>query len=493
MILRHLPALIVVLPLLAATLCAMLRRPHAAWLLALVVSLAIPPLALALLLQVLAEGHVSYWLGNWQPPWGIEYRVDAANGFLLLLVSLVGGAVMIYARDSVDREIAEDRRVWFYAMYLLCLTGQLGMTMTGDAFNVFVFMEIGSLSTYVLIAMGRDRRALVAAYQYLVLGTIGATFFVIGVGFLYLTTGTLNLADLAERLPQVADRRAIMVGLAFIVVGLSLKLALFPLHQWLPNAYGYAPSIATAFLAATATKVVIYLLLRFVFTVFGRTLPFEELALPTLLVALSLAAIGYASVTAIHKDNVKVMLAYSSVAQIGYITLGIAFGSETGLTGGIVHLFNHGMMKGALFLLVGAVAYRTGTVTVAGIAGLARRMPVTFAGIAVAGLSMIGVPGTVGFVSKWYLVMAALERGWWWLAVLVVGGSLFALVYMGRIVEAAYFRRAAAPAESIAEAPLSLLVPAWALVAGCVYFGLDTELTVEVARGAARTLLRLSP
>jgi multicomponent Na+:H+ antiporter subunit D len=493
--LRHLPALIVVIPLLAAPVCATLRHGHRGWLFAMVVALALPPIAFALLFQVLAGGPISYWLGSWPPPWGIEYRIDAANAFLLLLVTLIGAVVMVYARASVDREIGTDRQGWYYTMYLLCLAGLLGMSVTGDAFNVFVFMEIASLSSYVLIAMGRDRRALLAAYQYLIVGTIGATFFVIGVGFLYLATGTLNMADLAERLPQVADKRAMLVGLAFLVVGLCLKLALYPLHYWLPNAYAYAPSTATAFLAATATKVALYLLLRFLFTVFGKALPFQELALPAIWIALSLAAIAYASVTAIHKDNLKVMLAYSSVAQIGYITLGIAFASETGLTGGIVHLFNHGVMKGALFLLVGGIAYRMDavTVTVAGISGLGRRMPMTFAGIVVAGASMVGVPGTVGFVSKWYLIMAALERGWWWLAIMIVGGSLLALLYFGRIVEAAYFRPAKESAQAVTEPPLSMLLPAWTLVIACIYFGLDADLTAEVAQRAARSLLGATP
>ena len=488
MISAHLPALQVVLPLLAAPICAMLRRGSHVWAWALVVSWTMPVIAVAILLRVLDGGTISYWLGNWEPPWGIEYRIDTANAFVLVLVSLIGAVVMPYARASLEREMPADRQAWYYTMYLLCLAGLLGMAATGDAFNVFVFMEIASLSSYVLIALGRDRRALVAAYQYLIVGTIGATFYVIGVGFLYVMTGTLNIADLAERLPLVENQRPVLVGLAFLTVGLSLKLALFPLHFWLPGAYAHAPSVATAFLAASATKVAIYLILRFFFTVFGASYPLADLTIPAIWIALSVAAIVLASLTAIYEGDVKRMLAFSSVAQIGYITLGIGLNSEAGLTGSIVHLFNHGLMKGALFLLVGGIAYSTGAVTVDRIAGLARRMPLTFAGIAVAGLSMVGVPGTVGFVSKWYLVLAAIERGWWWLAILVVSSSVLALVYMGRLIEAAYFRPASAGTAD-REMPLSMLIPAWALVAACVYFGLDTDLTVQVAAQAARSLL----
>ena len=489
MIATHLPALQVVVPLLAAPICAMLRRGSHAWAWATVVSWTMPVIAVAILLQVLEGGTISYWLGSWEPPWGIEYRIDTVNAFVLVLVSVIGAVVMPYARASLEREMPADRHAWYYTMYLLCLAGLLGMTATGDAFNVFVFMEIASLSSYVLIALGRDRRALVAAYQYLIVGTIGATFYVIGVGFLYVMTGTLNIADLAERLPLVDNQRPVFVGLAFLTVGLSLKLALFPLHFWLPGAYAHAPSVATAFLAASATKVAIYLMLRFFFTVFGASYPLADLAIPAMWIALSLAAIVLASITAIYENDVKRMLAFSSVAQIGYITLGIGLNSEAGLTGSIVHLFNHGLMKGALFLLVGGIAYSTGTVTVERIAGLARRMPLTFAGLVIGGLSMVGVPGTVGFVSKWYLVLAAIERDWWWLAVLIVASSVLALVYMGRLVEAAYFRPVPAGSTEAREMPLSMLVPAWVLVAACVYFGLDTGLTAEIAAQAARALL----
>ncbi len=195
--------------------------------------------------------------------------MDRLSSFVLLLVSGMAALVLPYCRASIEREIPREQHYLFYAMFALCLTGLLGITITGDAFNIFVFLEISSLSTYVLIALGPDRRALVAAYQYLVMGTIGATFIVIGIGLLYLMTGTLNLADMASRLPEVRGSRPVLAALAFLTVGISLKLALFPLHQWLPNAYTYAPSAVAAFLAATATKVSIYVLLRFFYTVFG--------------------------------------------------------------------------------------------------------------------------------------------------------------------------------------------------------------------------------
>ncbi|MBM3496603.1 MAG: hypothetical protein FJX72_20130 [Armatimonadetes bacterium] len=344
-----------------------------------------------------------------------------------------------------------------------------------------------------MIALGRNRRALTAALQYLVMGTIGATFIVIGIGLLYLVTGTLNLADMASRLGQVNDTRPVLAALSFLTVGISLKLALFPLHQWLPNAYTYAPSAVSAFLAATATKVSVYVLIRFYYTVFGASLVFERLPLPQIMLVLALAAMFAASAIAIYQDGLKKLFAYSSVAQIGYITLGLSFGSLLGLTASLVHLFNHAVTKGALFLLIGGVRAVMGRSRISHLHGLGRVMPVTSFGIVLGGLSLIGVPGTAGFISKWYLVLAAFEQGQWWLALAIVGSSLLAVVYVWRFVEVAYFREPHAEASERREAPLGLLVPAWILVLATLYFGLETSVTVGSAKAAAAMLLGLSP
>ncbi|MGE0256529.1 MAG: monovalent cation/H+ antiporter subunit D family protein [Alphaproteobacteria bacterium] len=485
----HLPVLLVVVPLLAAPVCALLPGGRLSWLVAAAASVATLVITFAVHAHVLADGTISYMIGNWEAPLGIEYRIDEANAFVLLLVAGVGAVVALWGRESVAAEVEGPRERWYWTMYLLALAGLLGVTITGDAFNVFVFLEISSLASYVLIALGRDRRALTASYQYLIMGTIGATFFVIGVGLLYTMTGTLNMADLAERLPLVEETRPVHAAFAFLAVGISLKLALFPLHLWLPNAYAYAPSATTAFLSATATKVAVYMFLRFFLSIFGGAEFFERLALPDVLLVLSLAAIFAASTVAIFQSDVKRMLAYSSVAQIGYITLGIGIGTRLALAGGIVHLFNHAVMKGALFLLLGGIAYRIGNVTIDRLAGLGRRMPLTTAGLVIAGLSLVGTPGTVGFVSKWYLAQGALERGWWWLVALIVVGSLLPVIYLGRVVEAAYFRPTPADCP-LREATPQMLVFAWVLVAACVWFGLDTGLTVDVASRAAEALWR---
>ncbi len=490
----HLPILQVVVPLVAAPLCFLLRRGTLAWGFATLVSWLAFATAILLLRTVMDGGTIRYEIGGWAAPWGIEYVVDATNGLVLVIVSAIGAAVMPYARRSVLAEVPASQHGLYYTAYLLCLAGLLGVTITGDAFNVFVFLEITSLSSYILVAAGAgmDRRALTAAYNYLVMGTVGATFFVIGVGLLYMVTGTLNIIDLSERLPALQDNRTVHVAFAFVVVGMGLKLALFPLHTWLPNAYTYAPSTGTAFLAATSTKVSVYVLLRFLFVVFAPTYGFMALTMDYVLLPLALIAMVAATIAAIYQYNLKRLLAYSSVAQLGYIVLGIAYGSVAGLTATILHLFNHALMKGALFLALGCVMLRVGDVTIQGVRGLGRQMPWTMAAFVAGGLSLIGVPLTVGFISKWYLVVATLEDGRWWIAGVIMASSLLAVIYVWKVVEAAYLRDPPA-GRMVREAPLSMLIPTWTLVLANIWFGVDADYTVEVARTAAMGLLGVVP
>lgn len=489
----HLPVLVVVLPLLAAPVCVLLRHARLSWLWALIVTWAVFLIALVLLGKVLVSGLLTYELGGWPPPWGIEYRIDAANAFVLVLVGAIGAITLPYAYASVAREIPEQRIYLFYLMYLLCLTGLLGITTTADAFNLFVFLEISSLSSYVLISLGQSRRALTASYRYLIMGTLGATFYIIGVGMMYMMTGSLNMADLATLLPSVEHTRTVLAAFAFVVIGIGLKVAMFPLHTWLPNAYAFAPSAVTVFLASTATKVAIYALLRLVFTVFGGTDLFEFTDIQSILIVLAVFGMFAGAFVAIFQKDVKRLLAYSSVSQVGYMVLGIGIATTAGLAGGIVHLFNHAVMKGAAFMAVGAMFYMVGSVRLDDLAGIGKRMPVTTAVFLVAGLSLIGTPLTVGFISKWQLVQAALEIGWWPIAAAILASSLLAIVYVWRVVEVAYLKQLPADANGAlpgrAEAPWSMIVPMIVLAAASVWFGIDGDTTLRLADEAAQALM----
>ncbi len=484
----HLPALQVVVPLLSAPICVLLGRGRFAYGFTLAISWVAFVISGLLLQAVVQGGAISYQLGGWAPPWGIELRVDLVNAYVLLIVSAIGALVMTYAKPSVDREIGAEQEYLFYTGYLLCLAGLLGVTITGDAFNIFVFFEVSSLASYMLISLGPNRRALTASFNYLIFGTIGATFFLIGVGLLYQMTGTLNIADLAERVAPLTGTRTVQAAFVFMVVGLALKAALFPLHAWLPNSYAYAPSVVTIFLAATATKVSIYVLIRTIFTIFGVEFSFGTMSLGPLLFILAIAAMLLGSTVAIFQDDIKRMLAWSSVAQIGYMVLGLAFATVNGVAGGILHLFNHALIKAALFMAMGCVFYRMGSVRIEAMAGIGKRMPWTTAAFVAGGLALIGVPLTTGFVSKWYLLLASVESGMWWIALFILISSLLAIIYVWRVVEAAYFMPSPDGAPE-GEAPLLMLIPTWVLIIANVYFGMDTRVSVGVAVDAAKALL----
>ncbi|MAG29370.1 MAG: cation:proton antiporter [Deltaproteobacteria bacterium] len=473
----------------AAPLCFLLRKEELAQALTVAVSFACFAISTELLGQVLDGTVLVYEFGGWARPFGIEYRVDVLNAFVLVTVSMMAAIVFLAGTGQARRAIPPGREYLFYSAALLCLTGLLGVTITGDVFNVFVFLEISSLSSYILIALGRERRALMAAFSYLIMGTIGATFLLIGIGLMYQMTGTLNMVDMADRLQAVNHTRTVLVALAFVVVGISMKLAVFPLHQWLPNAYSFAPPVVSAFLAATATKVAYYMLIRFCLGIFGAVFVFETVGIDRLLLPLSVLAMFMGSIAAIYQTDFKRLLAYSSIAQIGYMTLGLSLATEAGLAAGIIHLFNHALMKGALFLVAACVTWRMGGTKIAAMRGLGQRMPFTMAALVVGGLALIGVPGTVGFVSKWALVSAALEQDALFLAFLIMASSVFAVVYVWRLVEVVYFAEPDGEIEK-KEAPLRLLIPTWILAAASIYLGFFSGFAVTVSEIAAAQIFR---
>jgi len=492
---QHLPALQVVVPMLVAPMVVLLRPRGLAWAASTAASVLAFVIAIELTLQVLGAGPVGYLMGSWPAPYGIELRVDALSALLLLVVTGASTVALVGGRQSLDAQIEADRQPYFFAAWLLALAGLSGILVAADAFNIFEFMEISSLASYVLIAGGPDRRALPSVFKYLIMGTIGATFYLIGVGLIYMMTGTLNLADMELRIHAVGDLTPILAAAGFITVGLALKAAIFPLHVWLPNAYTYAPHMATAFLAACSTKVSLYVLLRFDFFVFQGNLEGHDLQFAIYLMPLAVLGILVGSAVAMFERNIKRLLAFSSVAQIGYMMLGASLVSIAGLTAGILHIFNHALAKGTLFLAVASFAMVAAGLRLNELSGIARRMPWTFGAFVVAGLSLIGIPGTAGFVSKWYLIMAVMELGPAGvpLVAVILISSLMAVVYIWRIVEVACFAKTEEQGSSaIAVSPLMIVVT-WLAALANIYFGLAPALPLTLSGDAAAELLRHLP
>lgn len=487
-IIANLPALVVALPLLLAPVAALVPVAGAAWMLAVIGTGG--ALLSALLLQgaVTSGESFSYYLGSWPPPWGIEFVVDAASAFTVLVMASLAFVVTLFARSALLAEIAEADAGKAYAAWLLACGGLSGLVMTGDAFNLFVFLEISALSSVILIALGagRDRRALIAGYNYLIIGAVGATFYVIGVGFIYAVTGSLNMVDLAERIPAVPQTTVVAVGFGFMMAGILVKAAIFPVHIWLPAAYAFAPSAVSSLLAAIATKASLYVLARVVFDVFAGVPDLTSLALHYGLIPLALGGIFIGTVLAIYENDIKKLLAFSSVAQIGYIALGFAVATTAGVAAGFVHIGNHALIKGGLFVAVGIYAVALGRrINLDQMVGLGRRMPITTTAFLICGLSLIGLPLTAGFISKLYLARALLQADMIAVLVLVMASSALSVAYLWKIVEVLWQKgQDSAP---VREAP-ALYLPLWILALANLWFGVAPGPLVDAAMRAAMQL-----
>jgi len=491
LLLENLPALVVITPLLIAAVTALLpaRLSTHAWLLA-GASIGTSLVAAVVNMRFAAGGRVSYELGGWPPPWGIEFVTDGASALVAVAISGLAFASTLYAKPLIENEIHQSDIPRVYAAWQLTTGALLGLVMTADAFNLFVFLEISALSAVTLIAMGAgtDRRALTAAYNYLVIGAIGATFYVMGVGFCYAMTGTLNMADLAVRLPLASAQAPVFVGMAFMVAGIFVKAAVFPVHIWLPAAYGYAPTAVSTLLAAVATKASIYVLGRLLFTVFDGLGEVMDMVLAWVLMPLSLMAIFAGTILAIWESDLKKLLAQSSIAQIGYITLGFALGTSAGISAGFIHIANHAMIKGGLFMAVGAIAMASGKrAGMETIAGLGRVMPITASALTICGLSLIGLPLTAGFISKLFLVLAIIASDYWMIAALVMLSSALSLIYLWKIMEALWMKPA--PHDlAIRENP-AVYLPLWLITLANIWFGVDATFVTSSADAAAAALM----
>jgi multicomponent Na+:H+ antiporter subunit D len=394
--------------------------------------------SLILLYTVLTVGTIHYHLGGWLPPWGIEYVIDPLNGFMGVVVCIISFLVTLSSRESVDKELP-DKKVRFYTIYLLLFTGLMGILVTGDVFNLYVFLEIASLTAYALIAIGEDGAPL-AAFNYIIMGTIGACFYLLGVGYLYIVTGSLNIADLAKLLPPLYQSKVVLAAMAFFVIGLSIKMGLFPLHVWLPDAYTYAPSAVSAFIAPLMTKVGCYMMIRIMFTVFKPYFSIELIPVATMLSWVAAVAMIVGSIFAIAQSDLKRMLSFSIVAQTGYIVLGVGLANRTSLTGSLLHILNEAFTIGCLFSVTAAIVYKLGTSNIYQFGNLYKKMPFTMAAFLMGAFSMVGIPPTCGFFSKLYLILGSIEaKQWVFVAVLLIS-TLLNVIYFFKVLEIAYFK-----------------------------------------------------
>ncbi|UHQ95388.1 proton-conducting transporter membrane subunit [Haloterrigena alkaliphila] len=432
--------LLIVAPILASVLPVALglRYERAGWPVAAITTTGIFAGAVSLASAVFTEGGpVIHRLGNYPREYGIELVADGFSVPIVVLVTAVAAGVLAYTR------LAGPRGNTFYSAYLLLTGGLIGISLTGDVFNLFVFLEISSLATYALVSSGDGPESAVAGLKYLILGTVAASMYLIGVGFLFMATGTLNMIELAAAIPEAEAQPLIRAAFAFVFVGFALKVAQWPLHTWQPDAYQQAPDGATPLIAALVSSASAYAFGRILVTVFGVDYLVSMPYASEIVVAVGCVSVLAGTTLAVVQRDVKRMLAYSSVSQFGLIVA--AYGvvihdaTETALVGAAVHLVGHGLLKAGLFLAVGAIAVGYGARTVDEYAGLAKRRPVLAASMAVLLLVLVGVPPGVGFVGKWYIALGAVEAQLWPVAAVIFLSTMLTLAYTARLLEKMYF------------------------------------------------------
>ena len=486
---QQLPAFIVVLPLVISFLVFF----SGWWLKRVGYPLVIAAMAgcflmsLGILKSVIVDGHIQYRLGGWAPPWGIEYAIDHLNAFMLVLVTFLSLLSALHARKSIESEMPRKSAL-FWTLYLLLITGLLGIVITGDMFNLFVLLEVASLSGYALIAMG-EKRATFASFRYVIIGTIGASFYLLGVGYLYMATGSLNMADLAKLLPDLYPSKTVLAGFTFILIGLGIKMALFPLHGWLPDAYTYAPSAVSTTVAPLMTKVMAYVVIRMIFSVFKPEIPIPYVRVTDIFVWQGTIAILFGAVMALSQRDFKRMLSYVIVAEIGYIVGGIGVANQSALTGAVFHIANDAVMMACLFMVAGIIFYKTDGHGIQDFKGMYKTMPATAAIFTVGALAVIGVPPTCGFFSKWYLLLGGFQAGQWGFVAALLVSTLINVALFFRIIDKGLYLQA--PGSGLAEAnaslhayqvgdaPLSMLLPASVLAIVIVLVGLFNQVIVN--------------
>ena len=491
---EHLPILIVLAPLLGSVF-ASITGWHQPKLSFPIVStgLAISCLSSILLVFKLTNSEydvIHYQLGGWGTPEegkygivGIQISVDYLNSLILTAVSTIALLTAVFSKRSVERELTGQQR-YFFSLFSLSVTGLLGITITGDIFNLYVFMEIAALSSYALIAYGKGR-SYMASFNYLIMGTMGACLYLLGVGFVFVKTGTLNIENLSQIIPQtLQNSQAVFVGFVLIMVGAWAKMAFFPMHGWLPNAYVYAPTASGALLAPLATKVSVYAMLRIMVTVYSIDYILKSPNIQTTALLLSTISILVGSFFSLTQTNLKKIACYFIVSEIGYMVGGAWLANEPGLKGAIYHIVADAAMTSAIFMVIGCIIYRIGQSELKKLDGLYYKMPLTFAALVVTMAALIGVPPTCGFFSKFYLIQGAAETGTWHFIVALLISSLVKAIILFRIIEIGY-NKVPNPAKAgnkiipRKEAPISMLAPTLIVTSSLILLGLFSDTLVS--------------
>jgi multicomponent Na+:H+ antiporter subunit D len=396
--------------------------------------------SIALFNHVSKTNSLTYNFGNWPAPIGIEYSIDHLNALMILMIYVVAFFAFMYSIRSVTIEISPKKHGIYYTLYFLLITGLVGITITGDAFNLYVLFEICALSSYALLAAG-GKRAVLATFYYLLIGTIGACFYLIGVAYLFIKTGTLNMSHLFELIPPVYFTTSILIAFIFINVGLFIKMALFPLHGWMPNVYTKAPISTACLLAPLGTKLAISILIRFYFDVFGIEYVYHVLGIQSAMVWLSTIAILIGAIYAIFHTSFRHVISFIVVAEIGYIIGGLWIGHPDSILGAVYHIGADALMTLALFMIAGNLIFHFKSDKLLTSKNLFKQLPLTSTGLIIVFASVVGIPPTPGFFTKLFLIKGAYQMEYTPFIVALIASSLTGIFIFFRIFELSFFEK----------------------------------------------------
>ena len=411
------------------------------------------------------SGILTYSIGGWKPPVGIGMVLDGLTAFMLITVNLIAFIATVFSINYMNKFTAKPR---FYTLFLLMVAGMNGVIVTGDVFNLFVFLEIAAVASYALVAFGTERHELEAAFKYAVMGTVGSLFLLLGIAILYSYTSTLNMADMAGVLAQRGVNNTVLMVSVLFIMGFGLKAALVPFHAWLPDAHPSAPAPISAMLSGVLIKSLgIYTLCRIFYNVIGMNN--QILSILMFLGVLSMVVGGLLD---IGQWDFKRLLAYSSISQIGYVILGLGLGTPLGVLAGLFHLFNHSIFKSLLFLNSGAVEYSTGTRDLKEMGGLACKMPFTGATCLIGSMSIAGVPPFNGFWSKLLIIIAAVQARHYGYAFWAVLVSILTLAMYMKVMKYAFYGTLREKLRQVKEVPIYMKLSMGLLALICLFGGI---------------------
>ena len=427
---------------------------------------------------VVKNGEYLYRIGHYNAPYAIEFRIGIIEAMMGLLFTFVALMIIWYSTYGIEKEIKEAKIGLYYLLINILIGSLLGVVYSNDLFNCFVFIEVGTLSSCGIIIVKDKKENIRATLKYLIMSCLGSGLVLMGIAYLYSMTGHLNINYIHEELIKsyLNYPNAVLISIVLFIIGLGVKSAMFPLHNWLPDAHSNAPSSSSAILSSLVLKAFVLLLIKILYRLYGMEILHHYSVLNIILILGSLGMI-MGSVFAIFQKNVKRVIAYSTVAQMGYIFLGVGLGTDIGVSIAIFHIIGHALTKSALFLLVGAMIEQTGHKTLEHLKGIGREMPLTLGLFSLAALSMIGIPMLPGFISKWYLSLATIAAGETILIAVILISSLLNAVYYAPIVINGFFGEDNMEGKvyKSKSKPIKEMIPVIFLVGSMIYVGIASR------------------